>query len=84
MGVSMPLRCVHNANPDLCPFCKIDDELVANPELERSEQRPHDFGCPLFVNESWTDAQHSNYERNYGGNGECNCKRDEKKKESER
>jgi hypothetical protein len=73
-GVSMPLRCGHGGHPDLCAFCKADDELVANPELAETKQRPHDFGCPLFINESWTSGwERENYVRIYGGDGNCNC-----------
>jgi hypothetical protein len=72
-GVSMPHTCHHGGNEETCPFCKADDELVTNPELAESKQRPHDFGCPLFINESWTDREHANYERIYGGTN-CTCK----------
>ncbi len=75
-GVSMPLRCVHGGHPDLCGYCKADDELAANPELAESKQRPHDFGCPLFVNEKWTEREHANYEHVYGDDGKCNCKKE--------
>jgi hypothetical protein len=77
-GVVMPRMCVHNQNPDTCPGCEADRELEEHPELLISKQRPHDFGCPLFVNENWTEAQHVNYERVYDNGGGCNCKKESK------
>lgn len=75
-GVSMPQRCVHNGNEATCVFCAADRELEEHPELLVSKNQPHEFGCPLFVNEKWTDAEHANYERIYSGDGQCNCKKE--------
>ena len=81
MGVTLATipRCVHNGNPDLCGFCKADQELVERPELLVTMHREHEFGCPLFVNEKWTDIERRNYERIYGegsGRTECTCKKE--------
>ena len=78
-GDILPPRCVHNAHPDMCPFCKADAELEANPELQVSKNRPHDFGCALYVNEDWDDFEHANYDRVYGagsGRTTCTCKKE--------
>jgi len=75
-----PPRCTHNAHPDMCPFCKTDQELEEHPELAAPKQRPHEFGCPLFESLSWSEVQRANYKRIYsGGSGgtegtECTCK----------
>lgn len=78
-GVVMPRLCIHNQEESTCPGCATDRELEEHPEIAESKQRPHDFGCPLFVNESWTEREHANYERLYGEGGKCNCKKPEKK-----
>lgn len=82
MGVIAPPRCVHNGHPDLCGFCKADQELLEHPELLVTQQREHEFGCPLFVNEKWTDVERRNYERIYGegsGRTECTCKKEKER-----
>ena len=64
--------CVHNQDESMCPFCSADRELEEHPELEKSEQRDHEFGCPLF--EAPDPANRDNYKRIYGGT-ECTCKK---------
>jgi hypothetical protein len=72
MGSLKVPTCVHNQREDVCPFCAADKELEEHPELEKSVQPDHQFGCPLF--EAPDPANRNNYKRIYGGT-ECTCKR---------